>query len=697
MTSQSFSIWTICFGLLLFANPVFSDVPIESKMVHVRMEGPREWSTFDDEPEAHRIDRTFDAQHNSAACVLRLRHQDVKQTWSIELNGKSIGRLKSDENDMVEYFIVPSEVLVDGRNVLTIEQESQRSQIPDDILIGEITLCERTLEEELNQARILVVVKNEAGESLPARITITNAEGALQTVHVESVNHLAVRPGIVYTSTGQAEIGVPAGDYAITVGRGFEYSIATTGVRLAKGEKVARELIIRREVNTEGYVACDTHVHTLTHSGHGDATVGERMVTLACEGIELPIATDHNVQIDHRPFAKEMQVGKYFTPVIGNEVTTHVGHFNIWPIASGARIPNHRSDNWNSIFDEIYGTPGTRIAILNHARDLHGGTIPFGPKMHNALAGENLDRWPIRFNAIEVINSGAIQSDALQLCRDWMALLNAGHNVTPVGCSDSHDVGVHFVGQARTYIRCDDRDPSHIDIDLAAESFIRGEVLVSYGLLCDLTVEGKHRSGAFAQPSSDTLNVSVHVSSPTWTTATRVQLFANGVEVRSQAIDTTESNAGGVGRQTVISWVLELPTHDIHLVAVASGPGIDGLHWRTAKPYQPTSPVWTPQTLGISGPIWIDADRDGHRRSACDYARDIVAKSNGDLRTCLNALKLYDEAVAIQVAHQLELIGLSVLSEATTLEIFHAARHVQSGFAKYQSQRRENIIARTTK
>jgi hypothetical protein len=40
MPSQSFSIWTICFGLLLFANPVFSDVPIESKMVHVRMEVP---------------------------------------------------------------------------------------------------------------------------------------------------------------------------------------------------------------------------------------------------------------------------------------------------------------------------------------------------------------------------------------------------------------------------------------------------------------------------------------------------------------------------------------------------------------------------------------------------------------------------------------------------------------------------------
>ena len=53
-------------------------------------------------------------------------------------------------------------------------------------------------------------------------------------------------------------------------------------------------LAIRREVATPGLVACDTHVHTLTNSGHGDATIAERVVTLAGEGIELPIATDHN-------------------------------------------------------------------------------------------------------------------------------------------------------------------------------------------------------------------------------------------------------------------------------------------------------------------------------------------------------------------------------------------------------------------
>jgi len=39
--------------------------------------------------------------------------------------------------------------------------------------------------------------------------------------------------------------------------------------------------------------------------------------------------------------------------------------------------------------------------------------------------------------------------------------------VTPVGSSDSHDVARYIVGQGRTYIRCDDRDVAHLDLEAA--------------------------------------------------------------------------------------------------------------------------------------------------------------------------------------------------------------------------------------
>ena len=45
----------------------------------------------------------------------------------------------------------------------------------------------------------------------------------------------------------------------------------------------------------------DTHIHTLELSGHGDASVVERALTLAGEGIELAIATEHNRVADYSP------------------------------------------------------------------------------------------------------------------------------------------------------------------------------------------------------------------------------------------------------------------------------------------------------------------------------------------------------------------------------------------------------------
>ena len=117
---------------------------------------------------------------------------------------------------------------------------------------------------------------------------------------------------------------------------------------------------------------------------------------------------------------------------------------------------------------------------------------PFGPKLFNDAVGVNVDGWQLRANAMEVVNSSATQTDILQLFRDWMTLLNRGQQITPIGSSDSHDVARHFVGQGRTYIRCDDSAPGEIDVDMAVNSLLQGRVRVSYGLLTAMTVEDKY-------------------------------------------------------------------------------------------------------------------------------------------------------------------------------------------------------------
>ncbi|MBI1901343.1 MAG: PHP domain-containing protein [Planctomycetia bacterium] len=672
-------------------------VSIEPRLVHLRSGEEREWSEFPETAQGRHLEVRFSAAKNDAEHALRLRQQDVKQAWRVALNGKTLGELVRDENDMVVYFAVPAGALVDGENTLRVEPAS-RTAPSDDIRAGEITLRPWPLREVLNEATVEVEVLDAAtNEHVPSRITIVDRSGSLQTTGATSNDHLAVRPGVVFTSTGRAEFGLPAGTYTIYAGRGFEWSLAKTDITVAAGPAVRTKLTIRREVSTSGYVACDTHVHTLTHSGHGDATIAERMITIAAEGIELAIATDHNVHVDYEPHALRLGVRKYFTPVIGNEVTTTVGHFNIFPVRAGAAIPDYQSKNWAAIFDGIYRTPDVKAVILNHARDLHGGTRPFGPKLYNAPAGENLDGWPMRFNAMEVVNSGATQSDPLQLFHDWMGLLNAGRTVTPVGSSDSHDVARHFIGQGRTYIRCDDRDVSRIDVDAAVNSFLAGRVMVSYGLLAELTIDGKYTAGDLAAPSGDDLAVGLRVLGPHWVTATSVRLYANGQLVREEKIPAEKSSELSEGVKWQATWKLPRPKHDVHLVAIALGDGVDGPHWKTAKPYQPTSPDWEAHTIGCSGAIFVDGDLDGRRACPRDYAQRLLAASAGDVAKLVAGLAAYDAATAVQAAHLDRTSGGSLESADLAAALQSAAPHVQQGFRTYLESWRENAAARATK
>jgi hypothetical protein len=666
-------------------------------LAHLRPEGPREWEEFPEQPDAQRLELTFDAAASEREQTLRLRQQDVKQAWRIELNGKHLGDLHRDENDMVVYFVIPPGTLAES-NTLTIEQQPGRRTVPDDIRVGEILLDPRPLSEAIAGSFVEVTVTDaDTDRPTPARITILNDRGALQAVAAHNAKTTAVRPGTVYTANGKALLVLPAGTYTILAGRGFEYSLARTTLTVEDGVKIERHLTIRREVPTEGYVACDPHVHTLTHSGHGDASVAERMVTIAAEAIELPIAADHNVQIDHEPFARAVGVREYFTPVIGNEVTTPVGHFNIFPVPAEAEVPKHGLRDWFEIFAEIERATAAPVIILNHARDLHSGVRPFGSTLFNDAVATRLDGSPIGFNAMEVVNSGATQTDVLQLFEDWMALLNRGAQVTPIGSSDSHDVARHFVGQGRTYIRCDDTDPGNIDVAAAIESLRQGRVMVSYGLLATIDVGGRS-SGELAPATDEMIRVDVRVLGPHWVTADRVELFMNGSKIREEKVEPSVTDAQSEapsGIKWTGHWLLPRPSHDVHLVAIARGPGIDGPYWKTAKPYQPTSPAWEPQVIGCSGAVRVDADGDGEWTPAREYARQVWDASQNDLTQLAQRLEEYDVAVATHAADLYQQSGGSVVSDEFRSATQTAAPQVQQGFHGYVEAWRQTQMAGT--
>ncbi len=642
-----------------------STASIQQPLVHLRNQEPREWTSFPQQPDAQQLDLQFEATANSTPFTLTLTQSDVKESWTVSLNSKPLGQLVRDENKLQTDFLIPTGLLKTGKN--QIEISCRKNTAADDIRVGQMSIHCTSPEILRGRSTLQLAITNPNHIAIPGRITLTNQLGTLMPIGTKSGNGLAIREGVVYTTTGEASITIAPGEYRIIAGRGFEYSAASTMIKIAAGETVKRTLVLERQVETSQWVACDTHVHTVTHSGHGDCTIEERMATLAGEGIEFPIATDHNKQIDYRPIAESEGATTHFTPVVGNEVTTRHGHFNVFPTIANGKTPDHQLLDWSKLFENIYGTARVRVAILNHARDLHSNFRPFSPRHHLSLTGDNLDAWQQRFNGMELINSGAVQTDSMELFRDWCGLINHGLHVTPVGCSDSHDVSRYIVGQARTYIKANDRDPGSINVDAALDSFLKGRVIVSYGLMVQLEVKStdattSHGPGdtvsispRAASTDSTMLDVTATVMAPHWSHPSEVQLFVNGVP-RFTA-DLRSKKKTNQSFETTVKWQIPLEEfpHDAWLTAVAQGTGIQSPHWPTAKPYQPDSPIFESRTFSCTGPIRLETDGSGKYESPRDYAKQLIDQTpidaetgKPDLPVLAQALTKYDEAVVNQ-------------------------------------------------
>jgi hypothetical protein len=207
-----------------------------------------------------------------------------------------------------------------------------------------------------------------------------------------------------------------------------------------------------------------------------------------------------------------------------------------------------------------------------------------------------------------------MQSDIELLYRDWFALLNRGHRVYAVGSSDSHDVNRFILGQGRTYALAKDDDPAAVSLGEVWRSYHEGRLLVSLGLLVTMTVDGRFGIGDTATGLGDTLKVECVIQSPSWTRADKLQIFANGHLVHERAVSDEKR----------IVWSMPKPLHDVHLVVIATGPGVTEPFWEIPRPYQPSSKTFTPRVIGSTNPIWIDADGSGRFESAYEIAKRLI-------------------------------------------------------------------------
>ena len=177
MTHRHLIFWIV--ASLLPAQPILAKaIVLDPRLHHLRAGDQREWSDFPAKAEAASLTLRFSSERNAGEWALRLRQQDVKQTWKVLLNDKELTRLPPDENDQVLYFPLPAGALRMGENKLVIEPVGK---IPDDVRIGEIILDDRPVAEVLSEATVEVTVTeiDRSGKpaAVPCRISILNDRG----------------------------------------------------------------------------------------------------------------------------------------------------------------------------------------------------------------------------------------------------------------------------------------------------------------------------------------------------------------------------------------------------------------------------------------------------------------------------------------------------------------------------------------
>jgi len=352
-------------------------------------------------------------------------------------------------------------------------------------------------------------------------------------------------------------------------------------------------------------------------------------------------------------------LGKYMTVVNGNEVTTARGHFNIFPVELSAAPPNYKLTNWSELITAMRAVPGVQVITLNHPTDSHNGFTPFDATHFNRVTGKNSVGLDYGFDAMEIINSGAMRSDWFEPFRCWFALLNRGFKVTGVAGSDSHDVSQFIVGQGRTYIEVADAIPGAIDIHAACESLRAGRVVASLGLFSRIEVNAKAGPGDLITVAGESIKIRGRVECADWMHPERVDLYANGIKVKEFTLGKGRKNRSG-SRAYEVNYEMRKPAHDFSLVMIASGKGMSAPYWAVARPYQPSDLHFEQPVLGATNPVWIDADGDGKYSSPRAYAEQLLTNERSD-ESAVRKLEEFDWAARTQAAEIFAERGVDLL------------------------------------
>jgi hypothetical protein len=403
----------------------------------------------------------------------------------------------------------------------------------------------------------------------------------------------------------------------VSVTRGFEYIPFLGSIEIKAGETANLEAVLVHAVDTTGYLSVDMHVHA-GPSGDNKITIPERIETVAAEGLEVVVSTDHEAVIPWQPGIDAAGLGDWVATVLGEEVTATVPeHINAFPFeprfdldARGGPVRWYGMDI-SHVFAAIRER-GASIIQLNHPRNdcaymclidynrATGEANLTHPEYLGLQPGDSL--WSWNFDSIEYMNGNdrvfmdPKKPKSTGTFEDWMSFINLGHRIAGVANTDAHDYGVP--GSPRTYFPSSTDNPAEFKLDDLVNAIKQGRVLASSGSFARVLVNGEFGMGDTAVAHGQTVDLWLHVESIPQIDVTRVKVFVNCDQVINVALPPGDDVVRYDGHVSV-------PVEkDSQIVVMGFGKN------RLPLNFPQFNPLGVPRFT--TNPIYVDVSGDGY-------------------------------------------------------------------------------------
>lgn len=481
------------------------------------------------------------------------------------------------------------------------------------------------------------IIDDTASRLTPGRLTVLK-DGLPFELKVDSRLNIASRESIIYTSSGTGSLKLPKGKYEFWFSKGMEYSVDVKEVEIANDSTLFLSAYLKKELNTDGFISGDMHLHTFTNSGHGDANLQERVISCAAEGLDWVVATDHNFITDYEPYLRETGLIGVIQTTVGNEVSTPIGHFNTFPLGAKSDPVESKNNNGNILFEKIRSASKDDVVIqINHPRWVTSDY--FNTKGLDVYFGTVTKRneWSWDFDSFEVLNENyqlgwRTAPDNLQsVKRDWFNMQNRGKRATGIGNSDSHSVVSAIAGVPRNYIVSSTDVPANIDENEISQNVKNQRVSVACGIFPQIFVKGENAIGEDFSSHKNSISLQLKVQAASWVSCSKAELVRNGV-----VIQTFDLNRDG--SPIVLDTIVNVqPSKDSWYILIAHGD--KPMFPIVGKLERPVLP------LGFTNPVWIDSNGDGEIQTVFDYAKKVVDEKYKNINTMVQLLRSETEII----------------------------------------------------